>query len=49
MQTDLSPELPAFDGYETIVKGINVFSRYLFVYPTSSQDKKKSQMSYLTL
>ena len=40
MQIDLVPGLPASGGYEDIVTAIVVFSRYLFVYPTSNQDAK---------
>ena len=40
MQIDLVPELPASGGYENIVTAMDVFSRYLFAYPTSSQDAK---------
>ena len=38
MQIDLVPGLPPFGGYEDIVTAMHVFSRYLFAYPTSSQD-----------
>ena len=40
MQIDLVPELPPSGGYESIVTAMDVFSRYLFAYPTSSQDAK---------
>ena len=40
MQIDLVPELPPSGGYENIVKAMDVFSRYLFAYPTSNQDAK---------
>ena len=40
MHTDLVPELPPSGGYENIVTAMNVFSRYLFAYPTSNQDAK---------
>ena len=40
MQNDLVPELPLSGGYENIVTAMDVFSRYLFVYSTSSQDAK---------
>ena len=40
MQIDLVPELPPSDGYENIVTAMDVFSRYLFAYPTSNQDAK---------
>ena len=42
MQTDLVPELPSSGGYENIVKAMDVFSRYLFAYPTSNQDSTRS-------
>ena len=38
MQIDLVPGLPPSGGYENIVTGMDVFSRYLFAYPTSNQD-----------
>ena len=38
MQFDLVPELPPSGGYENIVTAMDVFSRYLFAYPTSNQD-----------
>ena len=40
MQIDLVPELPPSGGYENIVTAMNVFSRYLFAYPTTNQDTK---------
>ena len=40
MQFDLVPGLPPSGGYEKIVTAMDVFSRYLFAYPTSSQDAK---------
>ena len=40
MQVDLVPELPPSGGYENIVTAMDVFSRYLFAYPTSNQDAK---------
>ena len=40
MQIDLVPELPPSGGYENIVTALDVFSRYLFAYPTSNQDAK---------
>ena len=40
MQFDLVPELPPSVGYEDIVTAMDVFSRYLFAYPTSNQDDK---------
>ena len=41
MQIDLVPELPPSGGYENIVTAIDVFSRYLFGYPTSNQDAQR--------
>ena len=38
MQIDLLPGLPPSGGYENIVTAMDVFSRYLFAYPTSKQD-----------
>ena len=38
MQIDLVPELPPSGGYTNIVTAMDVFSRYLFAYPTSNQD-----------
>ena len=40
MQIDLVPELPPFGGYENMVTPMDVFSPYLFAYPTSNQDNK---------
>ena len=40
MQIDLVPGLPPSGGYENIVTAMDVFSRYLFAYPTSNQDAK---------
>ena len=40
MQVDLVPGLPPSGGYENIVRAMDVFSRYLFAYPTSNQDAK---------
>ena len=40
MQIDLVPGLPPSAGYENIVTAIDVFSRYLYAYPTSNQDAK---------
>ena len=40
MQIDLVPELPPSGGYENIVTAMDVFSCYLFAYPTSNQDAK---------
>ena len=38
MQIVLVPGLPPSGGYENIVTAMDVFSRYLFAYPTSNQD-----------
>ena len=38
MQIDLVPELPPSGGFTNIVTAMDVFSRYLFAYPTSNQD-----------
>ena len=38
MQIDLVPELPPSGGYTNIVTAMDVFSHYLFAYPTSNQD-----------
>ena len=40
MQIDSVPELPPSGGYENIVTAMDVFSRFLFAYPTSNQDAK---------
>ena len=40
IQIDLVPELPPSGGYDNIVTAMDVFSRYLFAYPTSNQDAK---------
>ena len=40
MQIDLVPELPPYGDYENIVTAMDVFSRYLFAYPTANQDAK---------
>ena len=37
MKNEFVPELPGFGGYENIVTAMDVFSRYFFAYPTSSQ------------
>ena len=41
MQIDFVPEPLPSGGYENIVTAMDVFSRYLFAYPTSSQDAKR--------
>ena len=38
IQIVLVPELPPSGGYENIVTAMDVFSRYLFAYPTANQD-----------
>ena len=38
MHFDLVPGLPPSGGYENIVTAMDVFSRYLFAYPTANQD-----------
>ena len=40
IQINLGPELLPSVGYEYIVTAMDVFSRYLFAYPTSNQDNK---------
>ena len=40
MQIDLVPGSPPFGGYKSIVTAMDVFSRCLFAYPTSTQDAK---------
>ena len=40
MQIDLVPELPPSGCHENIVTAMDVFSRFLFAYPTSNQDAK---------
>ena len=40
MQIDLVPELPPSGSYENLVAAMDVFSRYLFAYPTLNQDAK---------
>ena len=40
MEIDLVPELPPSGGYENILTATDVFSRYLFAYPTANQDDK---------
>ena len=40
MPIDLVPEIPPSGGYTKIVTAMDVFSRYLFAYPTSNQDAK---------
>ena len=40
VQIDLVPELPPSGGFKNIVTAMDVFSRYLFAYPTANQDAK---------
>ena len=40
MQINLVPELLSSGGYQVIVTGMDVFSRYLSAYPTFNQDAK---------
>ena len=40
MQNDLVPGLPPYGAYENIVTAMDVFSRYLFAYPTANQDAR---------
>ena len=49
MQIDLVPELPPSGGYENIVTAMDVFSRYLFAYPTSNQDAKTIAKVIITI
>ena len=48
-QIDLVPELPPPGWYENIVKAMDVFSRYLFAYPTPNQDVKKIAKVIITI
>ena len=38
MQIDLVPGLPPIGGFENMVTAMDVFSRFLFAYPTPNQD-----------
>ena len=49
MQIDLVPGLPPSGGYENIVTAMDVFSRYLFAYPTSYQDAKTTAKMIITI
>ena len=40
MQIDLVPEVPPSGGYQNFVTAKDMFSRYLFAYPTSNQHSK---------
>ena len=42
LQPDLVTDLPPSGGYENIVTALDVFSRYLFAYPTSNQDGRRA-------
>ena len=42
MKIEFVPGLPPSGDYENIVTAMDVFSRYLFAYPTSNQDAKTS-------
>ena len=47
LQPDLVTDLPPSGGYENIVTALDVFSRYLFAYPTSNQDgRRASKVSF---
>ena len=49
MQTDFVHEIFPSEGYEKNVTAMDVFSRYVFVYPTSNQDAEKQLLKlYLT-
>ena len=49
MQIDLVPDLPPSGGYENIVTALDVFSRYLFAYPTSNQDAKTTATALINI
>ena len=49
IQIDLVPELPPSGGYENIVTAMDVFSRYLFAYPTANQDGKTIAKVLITI
>ena len=49
IQIDLVPELPPSGGYENIVTAMDVFSRYLFAYPTANQDAKTIAKVLITI
>ena len=40
MQIDSIPELPRSGGCRRLIKAMDVSSRYLFAYPTASQEAK---------
>ena len=49
MQIDLVPEIPPSGGYENIVTAMDVFSGYLFAYPTANQDAKTTAKVLINL
>ena len=49
MEIDLFPELPPSGGYENIVTAMDVLSRYLFAYPTSSEDAKSTARAKINI
>ena len=49
MQVELVPELTPPSSYETLVIAMNVFSRCLFAYPTSSQEPKTNAKSIIKI
>ena len=49
MQIALVPELPPSGGYENIVTAMDVFSRFLFAYPTSNQDARTLAKSTINI
>ena len=49
MQIDLVAELPPSGGCENLVTTMDVFSRYLFAYPTSNQDAKTVAKVLITI
>ena len=49
IQIDLMSELPPSGGYENIVTAMDVFSRYLFAYPTANQDAKTIAKVLITI
>ena len=48
-QIDLVPELPPSGGFENHVTAMDVFSRYLFAYPTANQDAKTIAKVLITI
>ena len=49
MQIDLVPGLPPSGGFENIVTAMDVFSRFLFAYPTSKQGAKLIAKKIVTI